>query len=234
MQKGKKKDKVGALFDQARKVGAEHGTAEDLAGPSGAFRGTGRTLAGDTAQVGAIQFLAVCVHGMGPRPAQFAPLANRNSMQQIADIVSWHADPDHAAVAQVLPVLTKVSWIWPVCTATHILPADAQQQACVHQIEFTMEHLCRMPMLSAVTARALAHGHAWVGCVNKHLSHCCSAPGCRQRTGPHARTSSLSIATRCSLWTMDPRAACEWRGCTARVRAQHGHMEHACLCWAWA
>lgn len=50
----KDKDKVGSLFDRARAAGAESGTAEDLQGPGGNFRGAGRTLAGGARQVGRV------------------------------------------------------------------------------------------------------------------------------------------------------------------------------------
>ncbi len=45
------KDKVGSLFDQARKAGAEAGTSDDMVNPNAPFRGTGRTVAGGQSQV---------------------------------------------------------------------------------------------------------------------------------------------------------------------------------------
>ena len=45
-----KGDKVNGLFDKARKAGAVDGNADDLEGPSSAFRGTGHTLAGGMAR----------------------------------------------------------------------------------------------------------------------------------------------------------------------------------------
>ena len=44
------KDQVASVFDRARQSGAAAGTEEDL-DTSGPFRGTGRTLAGGTAEV---------------------------------------------------------------------------------------------------------------------------------------------------------------------------------------
>jgi hypothetical protein len=45
-------DKIGSFFKQAKAVGAQQGTADDLP-TQGAFAGHGRTLAGSSGQVGA-------------------------------------------------------------------------------------------------------------------------------------------------------------------------------------
>ncbi|KAJ9528251.1 hypothetical protein QJQ45_014237 [Haematococcus lacustris] len=46
----KDKDSVQALFDKAKRSGAVQGTSDDLQQPSGAFAGSGRTIAGSSAQ----------------------------------------------------------------------------------------------------------------------------------------------------------------------------------------
>ncbi|KAJ9527887.1 hypothetical protein QJQ45_005536 [Haematococcus lacustris] len=46
----KDKDSVQALFDKAKRSGAVQGTSEDLQQPSAAFAGSGRTIAGSSAQ----------------------------------------------------------------------------------------------------------------------------------------------------------------------------------------
>lgn len=43
------KDKIGSLFQKAKAIGAQQGTADDL--PSSGFAGQGRTLGGSSAQV---------------------------------------------------------------------------------------------------------------------------------------------------------------------------------------
>lgn len=55
-------DKIGSLFQKAKAIGAQQGTADDLP-TTGAFAGHGRTLAGSSAQVrmGALLCGGICL-----------------------------------------------------------------------------------------------------------------------------------------------------------------------------